>query len=362
MDAQAFWAPTVSEAMKQVADELGVNAMILSTEETAHPSFPMRKLFCVTAIPGVDDFGEMDLSRSSGRRPAMDLSPEREDRAPSPILEKEHVSLLTGLLNQLQILQTELKDLRSARDDWERTTQLCEDLRAEVSALGRKMDSTVPVVDHRESMVARDTYGQQIEASDSQDLKTAPPLWLSEGSTLAVVKGSDGSGKTLTTAKIAAEASASGKSVALIDLSGKQELERLGNRIGVPTWNVPQEGSLEQVLTACAGLDLVLIDCPEENPQWMEEFNLDSLDMAVHNLMILPATLDREHLELSMKNAGQIDSVAVSKLDENNRNDSLLAVLKNSGYPISHVCTGKGFPGDIRQVNLGELIAEMRAA
>ena len=60
MDAQAFWAPTVSEAMKQVADELGVNAMILSTEETAHPSFPMRKLFCVTARPGVDDFGEMD--------------------------------------------------------------------------------------------------------------------------------------------------------------------------------------------------------------------------------------------------------------------------------------------------------------
>ena len=94
----------------------------------------------------------------------------------------------------------------------------------------------------------------------------------------------------------------------------------------------------------------------------MEEFDLASIDMVVHHLMILPATLDRENLELSIENAGQIDSVAVSKLDENNRNDSLLAVLKNSGYPISHVCTGKGFPGDIRQVNLGELIAEMRAA
>ena len=362
MDAQAFWAPTVSEAMKQVADELGVNAMILSTEEASHPSLPTRKLFCVTAMPGLDDFEEIELERGSGRAQIPAVNTVSEQSAAIPVLQKEHVSLLTGLLNQLQVLQTELKDLRSARDDWERTTRLCEDLRAEVCALGRKMDSSANGASIEGGPEGTGFTRSGDEASPKTEIKTASPLWFSEQPTAAVITGPVGSGKTLTTAKIAAEAVAQGKSVALVDCSGSQDLERLGNKIGVPTWNVPMEGTLEQVLSACAGLDLVLIDAAENSSAMMDEIRWNEIGMDVHHLLVLPATLDRDHLEIAVENAAQVDSVAVSKVDENNRNDSVLAVLKNSGYPVSHVCTGKGFPGDIRQVNLGELIAEMRAA
>jgi len=362
MDAQAFWAPTVSEAMKQVADELGVNAMILATEEASHPSFPTRKLFCVTAVPGLDDFEEIELGhgRNCVQNPVQNTA--REESVAVPVLQKEHVSLLTGLLNQLQVLQTELKDLRNARADWERTTKLCEDLRAEVCALGRKMDSGTSGagIEGGTESVGISRGGE--EASSVADIQTTLPLWFVERPTAAVICGPVGSGKTLTTAKIAAEAVAQGKSVALVDCSGTQDLERLGNKIGVPTWNVPLEGTLEQVLSACAGLDLVLIDATEDSSEMLDEINWNEIGMDLHHLLILPATLDRDHLEIAVENAAQIDSVAVSKVDENNRNDSVLAVLKNSGYPVSHVCTGKGFPGDIRQVNLGELIAEMRAA
>ena len=52
MEAQEFWAPSVSQAMKQIALELGDDAMILSTEEQPPPLNPSEKVYCVVASIG----------------------------------------------------------------------------------------------------------------------------------------------------------------------------------------------------------------------------------------------------------------------------------------------------------------------
>ena len=182
-------------------------------------------------------------------------------------MEPEQIELFGSLLNQLQVLQTELIELRTAREDWERTTTLCRDLRAEVQSLSLRMDQVNGVsrggVSSQESTnTASGTANEGVA-----EVMIQAPLWESDVPTLAMIMGPRGSGKTLTTAKIAAEASALGKTVALVDCTGSGHLERLGNRIGIPTWNVPSEGNLEQVLSACSGLDLVLLDLPVDGAE-----------------------------------------------------------------------------------------------
>ena len=365
MDAQTFWAPTVSEAMKQVAIELGGNAMIVSTEETSHPSQPGRRLFCVTAVPGQDDvmdYGDLMLSRSTVAHEPL-TTEERRTTTQSKMMEPEQIELFGSLLNQLQVLQTELIELRTAREDWERTTKLCRDLRAEVQSLSLRMDQVNGVsrggVSSQESTnTASGTANEGVA-----EVMIQAPLWESDVPTLAMIMGPRGSGKTLTTAKIAAEASALGKTVALVDCTGSGHLERLGNRIGIPTWNVPSEGNLEQVLSACSGLDLVLLDLPVDGAEEIcAQVELTPFRMEVHMLTVIPANWDEKSIENVLQSADKTDAIALTKLDETKRIEGILVVIKNSGYPVSHVCTGKKFPGDIRPAKAGELNAETRAA
>jgi len=365
MDAQTFWAPTVSEAMKQVALELGGNAMIVSTEEAIHPAHPSGRLFCVTAIPGQEEMQERDdvWQRDLENRETRSKSSGSGDSSGAAMpMEPAQIELFASLLNQLQVLQTELLELRSAREDWERTTALCRELRAEVQTLATRMDSR-GVFGAREGGEINEVASTADPKGNDLELKTIEPLWDRSVPTLALIRGPHGAGKTLTTAKIAAEASAQGKSVALLDCTSTGELEKLGNRIGIPTWNVPAEGNLAQVLKACSGLDLILMDLPTEGgDEILAQVDLSEFRMEVHALTVIPANWDEKSLENVLQLTNETDSVALSKVDETKRFEGILAVIKNSGYPVSHVCTGKNFPGDIRSAKAEELNAETRAA
>jgi flagellar biosynthesis GTPase FlhF len=365
MNAQTFWAPTVSEAMKQVALELGGSAMIVSTEEAIHPTHPSGRLFCVTAIPGEEDMLDRDdlwHRNLEGRKTRSKTSTGGDSSGAAIPMDPAQIELFASLLNQLQVLQTELLELRSAREDWERTTALCRDLRAEVQALATRMDN-------RGVLGARQDGGvpEVAHTTDAKEkgleLKTMEPLWERSAPTLALIRGPHGAGKTLTAAKIAAEASAQGKSVALLDCTTTGELEKLGNRIGIPTWNVPAEGNLARVLQACSGLDLVLLELPAEGgDEILSQVDLSEFRMEVHALTVIPANWDEKSLENVLQSIDETDSVALSKVDETKRFEGILAVIKKSGYPVSHVCTGTNFPGDIRSAKAGELNAETRAA
>ena len=84
--------------------------------------------------------------------------------------------------------------------------------------------------------------------------------------------------------------------------------------------------------------------------------------MDVHTVTVIPANRDEKSLENVLQSSDKTDSIALTKLDETKRIAGILAVINNSGYPVSHVCTGKNFPGDIRPAKAGELNAETRAA
>lgn len=374
MNKQTFWGPTMAGAMKQAAEELGVNAMILSTDEGIHPDPPFTKIYSVTATPGEEfprEFLEPESSfygRNAQRgRKAEALMPSPESMSAEET--RAQTVLLSGLMNQLQTLQSELIDLRSAREQWQKTAELCQDLRREVQFLSQSVEGIrrlEHVSNERRFQRGQGGRGSLLETQELESrepLRVTSPSWQVETSTLYVVQGPSGSGKTLTAAKMAAEANQCGKSVALIDCSGLGELEKLGNLSGIPTWNVPTEGSLELVLRACAGLDLIILDTSgAELVDITNQLNGFDCPMEVHFLSVLPATWDEGSLESSVLETSQIDSIAVTKLDEAKSINGVLAVARNSGYPVSHVCTGKNYPGDIREANSEELIAKTRAA
>lgn len=360
MNAQIFWGSTMAEAMEKVSRELGDEAMILATEETAHPTYRGQRLFCITATPGLEELGlEEELRGAVGRKsPEVHASPGESQEVITPA----QAQLLAGLMNQLQVLHAELAELRNSRKEWEKTTQLCRELRREVNQLSQlRADGRSSSGMHGNMRKVEGDRG--VPAQTDSPIETIAPLWDIRESTCVVVQGPEGSGRTTTAAKIAAEAADRGLKVAMIDLSGSGKLERMGNRIGVPTWNVPGEGSLESVLTACEGLDLVLIDADGSNGKAsLDSIRWNERAQALHFLTVVPADGAPLQVENALYACDRTHSIALSKLDQKEDLNGVLAVLKNSGYPVSHVCTGKGFPGSIRRAVSSEMTAMTMAA
>ena len=231
MEAQEFWAPSVSQAMKQIALELGDDAMILSTEEQPHPLNPSEKVYCVVASIGAPSQPVQEPIASADSEPA----PERPATIPGEQMEVFHALLL-----QLKDVKAELNELRAAQTEWEKTTVLCRELRREVRALAAQVTGREAP---ESSTASNGSNPEDVVPSVQVEIPVVPPLWEEESPGVVFLGGSRDSGKSEAVARIALACEQRGQSVAMIDLTGSGALEAYGKQIGVPVWNVPQEGA-----------------------------------------------------------------------------------------------------------------------
>ena len=352
MEATEFWAPSVSQAMKQIALELGENAMILSTEEQPHPLNPSQKVFCVVAaqpglLPEVESTPMPTLAGTETPSKPAGISPEQ-------------MQIFHALLGQLREVKAELSDLRAAQTEWEKTTLLCRELRREVRTLaGRVMgEAGVNRADLRTPEPAASLEGEQ---TSTAAIPVIAPLWEEQSPGVVFFGGSQASEKSQAVARIALACEHSGQSVAMIDLTDTGELEALGKQVGVPAWNVPREGNLPHILRACSSLDLILIDGLDEMECEVQDASKGA-GLQYRSLRVIgadePTSEVRKQLELAAENA----SIVVTRLESCENMNGLLAELRISGYPVSHVCEGSDLSGGVRAARTDEMKLDTRAA
>ena len=402
MITQTYVAATMGEAMRKVARELGEDAIIVSTRQLRGRRDGSHG-FSVTA--SLDRSNRSSCSprpnRSGSERPVMQPNPlSVQGHSPDPLhslapsLESSPES--GEMEARVRALEAELKATRSANEQLTRDADLHASLLHELGAIGRAVsrmgsDEEAVLLDPEirelvecgidleiaRSLAERARGRSDIDPKAGFDLMTelacaipvAPPLWSGSGRKMALI-GSNGAGKTSTIAKIAAEASCGrGLSVGIISVDAlrpgrSEQVACIAEDLGLPFVIATNRAELEEGIACFEGMDLTLVDTWGLNPWRAEERDaLDALlsGMALEKHLVVSGTWRPSELRALIARQEGIDSLVVTKVDEARGPSVVLAATWNSGYAVSHVCTGPEFLGDIVAADGVEIARQIMA-
>ncbi len=366
-----FEGATMRDAIAKVKAELGDQAVIISTRQ-------VRKGLLGTVVEISAAIDEIDESAgieslngpsmggpsrmAAGYAKHTDYLP--APHAPSaPVVGPQEVDRLRSEMRSLRAM------VRSTSTEHKATTEL----RAEVAELKKLLTTLAPATAapaaalgaYRSPLVAGAIVRPQRSIGPAPATVPAPrstPLVRASTSSLVMLVGPTGAGKTTTIAKLAATAAlVEGKRVRLVTLDnyrvgGVDQIRTFADLIGVPLVILDTPAELaELIATDEESFDLTLVDTAGTSPRDLKNINqlageLPSLPgLEVH--LCIPATAA----------AGQIDELAqrfapveparllFTKLDEVTNAPELARAPGRLGLPLTWVTTGQAVPEDLEQ-------------
>jgi flagellar biosynthesis protein FlhF len=315
MKVKRYREANVREALRTIREDLGPDALVLSTEMVAARGWRgwigMREVQVTAAEPAVAPVRHA----VAGRRPADTQPPARADH-----------STRSGLLARL---------LASGLD----------------RALAERVaDSATPEQCRGASLtVLRRLLAAQLDALSAADAAQAR---------VEVFIGPPGVGKTTTIAKIAAQERARhGRTLGLIGADAfragaVEQLRTYASIIGSPFRIARTIEELDKAIDA--GRHPVLVDTAGRSPHdggLRDLRRLLSTRRSVRTHLVLAAdTSDRTARRVlhAYRDVGP-DRVVISKVDEAEAVAPLLAVIADHGIPVSYLTTGQRVPEDLER-------------
>jgi len=320
MQIRRFEARDIQEALRQVKDTLGPEAIILSTQKIKSPSLPYRpgggaKVEVVAAIdppetppapsPG---FNPLELKRSSGTGGDSCLQ-----------------SILSSSLSPefLRGLAGDFKSLRKEKQAWPNGEAFQGILRWKVM--------------------------EAVEVLDSE--RAGKKIWAFVGPT--------GVGKTTTLAKVAAHFMMRfNKRIALITLDtyrigGIEQLQTYARILRLPFEIASDAETLKEAIGRHQDCDLLLLDTAGRNPHRQDQLEemrgILSADPGVENHLVLSATTKEGDLATIVQQFSllPIRSYVFTKIDETEEYTALFNQLLRYKRPLSYLTNGQKVPEDI---------------
>ena len=380
MKMKRFIAPEMREAMQQVGEELGPDALILSSRKTEDGAE------IIAAVDYEEDLLEAGVAATDApvEAPPAPVEPAAEIQtvAPEPSVPPPAATTDTS---SLQEMRTEIRTLRSM-------------LEVPLSQLGwdevrRREPVRAAIVEHLEAMQIHPVIANRI-ADGVSAINDEAAAWeqavailedmlpvvdddlLSHGGTVALV-GPTGVGKTTTIAKIAARfAMRHGRRhVALVSMDhyrigAHEQLRTYGRLLGVPVHIAGDAQELQAVLNHMHDRKLVLIDTAgtsQRDVDLPDKFALlDTDDESIRRYLVLSATGQAQQTDDVVSSFTRIapDKCILTKLDEATGIGGVLSVLIKHRLPLAWTGDGQRVPDDFHTANAQQLItlAEALAA
>ncbi len=403
MIIKKFTAPTMTEALARVREELGINAIILSTRSQKRGGvldFSGKSLVEVTAAVDDTPFG------SKGARSRAALSPISPDEAvqypPKPPVgyEPPPRASIPAIRPSEEV---EVKELGNRLE----VDRLVEDIRelkrsikvlADNTAVG-SMDGLPPQLrallnamqqNGTDDRIAKRLIRQLLneltglEMADSRvvlrkatDILTAgmgaanPILLAGTRPRVVAFVGPTGSGKTTTIAKLAADFTLNqGKKVSVLTIDTKRvdavgQLKAYCRIIKVPLFIAYSPDDLPGIMPGIMPTDITLVDTPGSGPmdkaQLREtvEFLGKLVPQEIHLAMSVTTAL--VEMKRIYDNFGVLkpNRLLFTKLDETDRYGTLLSFAVLSKKPMSYVTFGQNVPGDFSPADARDLIRKI---
>lgn len=392
MRIKKFTARTMREALLQVKQDLGEDAIILKTRKLPKKLLSLAGQDEVEVTAAIDDspatrrMAPLQVSRPKQRGPSKPpsemptygprprSSPAAAIATDSPLVSapppRQQTDQASEKLHYLELKE----DVRELRD---LLTSVLRSGRSEAAGgfsdgwavlYKRLVDSEVKpdvaaglvkgIQEKKGSLDA--TNEKELVSILSEHFPVAGPLRPAEDRAYVVAfVGPTGSGKTTTLAKLAAHLSLNrGKLVSIVTgdtyrIAAIEQIRTFADIVNVGLQVVFSPNEIDEVLTNCENDDVVFVDTAgrsQKNSEHMEDLRklLDALQPDEVHLVLSAATKDSDLKDIIQRYKGfGVNRLLFTKLDETVRLGNIFNAVTSSGIPVSYFTTGQAIPDDI---------------
>ncbi|MBW1670333.1 MAG: flagellar biosynthesis protein FlhF [Deltaproteobacteria bacterium] len=376
MQIKKYEVLSINEGMARIKDDLGPNAIILSTKKLKGKK---------------KSFVEMVAARDDCCGSIPNLSSKKDKMSESDILNSDKVFL--PFRTEIDQLKALIMDTRKKADIRSELTELKETLNTLFDVLGIQKNGNIS--SHLSKFyyhlistgISRQRAFQLLEElknNYSQEVLEDYPnlLELAEGiikrSIAAFYKnvskkrvisfiGPAGSGKTTTLAKLAAQYLFSDRldigilTTDTFRIGATEQLKIYADIMGLPLKLISKKEEFKESLDAFGDKDIILIDTPgktyKDENYLMKLKELFAIDSPIETNLILNITANQENMIETAERFGIInyDNIIFTKLDEANNFGSIYNIIDYAGKPVFYIANGQNVPQDLEKVDPGKL-------
>ncbi len=376
-------APDMRQALKAVREQLGPDAVILSSRRTAtgvEVTAAMDFDSEASLAGAVSDTAPLSSPRetassavassalasselvTSGSDAAVAPAGRAEDAPPAPSV----VALESELKTLRRMLETQLAQL--AWKDLARRAPIHAEMLRELTEVGLTPDVASEIVASVPAETELTSARRLSIASVAQRVLVTGDRWLEEGGRIALV-GPTGVGKSTTLAKLAVRwvllhgprdlAIVAGDS---LRMGAHGEVQSLGQLLGAPVHALENFNELPELLARLDRRRFVLIDTPGSSQRDAQLAGrlaaLAAAGQQIETALVLAASTQAGAVAEAVARFAPASpaSCVLTKVDEAASLGGTLSVLMRSRLPISYVSEGQRVPEDLRPARALELV------
>ena len=378
-------APDMRQALRAVRDQLGPDAVILSSrrtptgvEVTAAMDFDAEaSIAAAEPVAAVHETaGEVPRESASGASHALSAPPAE----PAPLAAFVSTAAAGGggaVQTSTDSMSEELKTLRRmlesqlaqlAWNDLARRAPVHTEMLRELTEIGIAQGLAAEVVAHMPADVELTHARRLAIAMIAQRLLVTGDRWLEDGGTVALV-GPTGVGKTTTLAKLAVRwvLRNGARDLALVAadtvrIGAQDQLQTLGQLLGAEVYTVNEFGELPQLLTRLSRYRFVLIDTPGSSQRDVQLAArlalLKGVEREIETALVLAASTQAGALAEAVSRfaCARPASCVLTKVDEATSLGGVLSTLIDARLPVSYLSEGQRVPEDLRPARALELV------
>lgn len=361
MRVKRFVANTMQEAIAQVKEDFGANAVILHTKRVRRR--------------GV--LGWLRRPRVEVIAAAETRSPQREGGAPGGTQPASAVAQESAATSELAKVHEELVSLKRALIGGDRAEGTVAEpvrerlLRQEIYAafVDELIDFALDRA-RQEGDLSDQNVRDLVLARLREGVCCADPDQIDGGRRVHCLVGPTGVGKTTTIAKLAANfALLGGRRVALITvdtyrIAAVEQLKVYAEIIGVPIDVAMTPAELKEAVARRSDADLIFVDTAgrsQKHKMQMQEVKafVEALEDPHVHLVLSAGTRTTDLMEMTDRFMQlPVASLIVTKLDETSSYGALYNVCRVTGRPLSYLTNGQSVPDDI-EVATPERVAQL---
>ena len=363
----------MNEAMRQIRQELGPDAVIISerkVRQTGIKGFFGKKMIEVTATK------DGNRKKKTNFKEPVKF---KEEKSEDEVLKALKLAMAKNTIQEKELV-VEKKVTEVTKNEMIDT-----ELHNEVKEMKAILNKIAKTEDEglKKSLKDEDVLEEIIEnifegtSNDSIAKERISKIIKEENSSLegvTVLVGPTGVGKTTTIAKLAGRLSLiENKKVGLITvdtyrIGAVEQLKTYAQIMNIPFEVVINLKEMEEAIEKMKDCDVVLIDTTGRSSKnimqiselraFVEKANPDNISLVVS------ATTKNKDLKLIIEAYKQLNykDVIVTKLDETSSNGTILNIAHLSEKAIRYITTGQGVPHDIENCSSEKIINEIVGA
>jgi flagellar biosynthesis protein FlhF len=366
MKIKHYRAPDMRQALRQVRDAQGPDAVILSSRRISGG---------VEVVAAVDYDVDVELPYA----PEPTRAPSEPTASDYAALAQRFASQDRSEVNNLQpdvneelrtlrrMLETQLATL--AWNDLSRRAPIQTELLRQLTVLGLAHDLSGELVSQIPQRMELAEAHRLALAMLARRIETVGERWMESGGVVAMV-GPTGVGKTTLIAKLAARwvMRHGPRDLALVStdcirIGAQEQIHTLGRLLGVPAYAIDGAADLAEMLDQIGERGLVLIDSAglsQRDPRLANELTtLANASERLETNLVISAASQAGAIEEAIDKfaAAQPATCSVTKLDEATSLGGTMSALIRAKLPLAYLSDGQQVPEDLSPARSHQLIA-----